>query len=86
MNTNEIKQDEVFMPSTVLPREYHESKLKWEKENRDFFHLIRDIDTGRSYDVRKTEELKEIEEKLPIIELKGACEWKLWWEEKKSIR
>lgn len=46
MNTNEIKQDEVFMPSTVLPREYHESKLKWEKENRDFFHLIRDIDTG----------------------------------------
>jgi len=46
MSTDEIKQDEVFMPQTVLPRECHESKLKWEKENRDFFHLIRDIDTG----------------------------------------
>jgi len=33
------------------------------------------FETGRAYDVRKVEELKEIEEKLPIIELKGASEW-----------
>ena len=45
-NTDEIKKDEIFMPQTIHSREYHESKLKWEKENRDLFHIIKDIDTG----------------------------------------
>jgi len=33
----------------------------------------------REYDVRKEEELKVIESKVPIIQLKEGGEWKQWW-------
>lgn len=47
VNTNEIEAHEVFMPITKHSAgDCHQSKLAWEKENINHFHIIKNIDTG----------------------------------------
>ncbi|KAL4441775.1 hypothetical protein ABPG74_008772 [Tetrahymena malaccensis] len=84
--TDEILDDEVFMPQTRFSnREPHQSKLFWDKENRDQFHKIKNIDTGQEYDIRKKDDLQQITDQvIPSIKIEESNSWGQWWERKKE--
>ncbi|EAR97218.2 Serine/Threonine kinase domain protein (macronuclear) [Tetrahymena thermophila SB210] len=84
--TDEILDDEVFMPQTRFSnREPHQSKLFWDKENRDQFHKIKNIDTGQEYDIRKKDDFQQITDQvIPSIKIEEPNQWSQWWEKKKE--